>query len=154
LQAAPAQRFALHLQRAQDQLYPGADRRHRRRVLRLAHRRHGVPDQRRGRPHECRHGLGHDRRCSTGRLAVLLADRAGRAEPDPLGSVVPAILGRLAATTNTGRLRMRKLLGAAVLAAALAGWTAAGQAADKLTLQLKWVTQAQFAGYYVAKDKG
>ena len=29
-----------------------------------------------------------------------------------------------------------------------------GIAADKLTLQLKWVTQAQFAGYYVAKDKG
>jgi NitT/TauT family transport system substrate-binding protein len=29
-----------------------------------------------------------------------------------------------------------------------------GQAADKMTLQLKWVTQAQFAGYYVAKDKG
>nr|WP_246429757.1 ABC transporter substrate-binding protein [Prosthecomicrobium pneumaticum] len=28
------------------------------------------------------------------------------------------------------------------------------QAADALTLQLKWVTQAQFAGYYVAKDKG
>ncbi len=28
------------------------------------------------------------------------------------------------------------------------------QAAEKLTLQLKWVTQAQFAGYYVAKDKG
>lgn len=27
-------------------------------------------------------------------------------------------------------------------------------AADDLTLQLKWVTQAQFAGYYVAKDKG
>lgn len=27
-------------------------------------------------------------------------------------------------------------------------------AADKLTLQLKWVTQGQFAGYYVAKDKG
>ena len=26
--------------------------------------------------------------------------------------------------------------------------------ADKLTLQLKWVTQGQFAGYYVAKDKG
>ena len=28
------------------------------------------------------------------------------------------------------------------------------QAADKITLQLKWVTQAQFAGYYAAKDKG
>mgnify|MGYP001157915081 CR=1 FL=1 len=32
--------------------------------------------------------------------------------------------------------------------------TAGAQAQDKLTLQLKWVTQAQFAGYYVAKDKG
>ena len=28
------------------------------------------------------------------------------------------------------------------------------QAADDVTLQLKWVTQAQFAGYYVAKEKG
>ena len=28
------------------------------------------------------------------------------------------------------------------------------QAADKVSLQLKWVTQSQFAGYYVAKDKG
>ncbi|WP_353471228.1 ABC transporter substrate-binding protein [Salipiger sp. H15] len=28
------------------------------------------------------------------------------------------------------------------------------QAADELTLQLKWVTQAQFAGYYVAAEKG
>ena len=25
---------------------------------------------------------------------------------------------------------------------------------NKVTIQLKWVTQAQFAGYYVAKDKG
>ena len=31
---------------------------------------------------------------------------------------------------------------------------APAMAADKVTLQLKWVTQAQFAGYYVAKDKG
>ncbi len=28
-----------------------------------------------------------------------------------------------------------------------------GQGADKVTLQLKWVTQAQFAGYYAAKAK-
>ncbi|WWR48382.1 ABC transporter substrate-binding protein [Roseovarius sp. S88] len=28
------------------------------------------------------------------------------------------------------------------------------QAADDVTLQLKWVTQAQFAGYYVALDQG
>jgi len=27
-------------------------------------------------------------------------------------------------------------------------------AADAVTIQLKWVTQAQFAGYYVAQDKG
>ena len=27
-------------------------------------------------------------------------------------------------------------------------------AADEVTIQLKWVTQAQFAGYFVAKDKG
>ncbi|MEM7059075.1 MAG: ABC transporter substrate-binding protein, partial [Pseudomonadota bacterium] len=39
-------------------------------------------------------------------------------------------------------------------AAALALTAGAAHAADKVTLQLKWVTQAQFAGYYVAKDKG
>jgi NitT/TauT family transport system substrate-binding protein len=32
--------------------------------------------------------------------------------------------------------------------------TGAVHADDKVTLQLKWVPQAQFAGYYVAKDKG
>jgi NitT/TauT family transport system substrate-binding protein len=30
----------------------------------------------------------------------------------------------------------------------------AAYATDKVTIQLKWVTQAQFAGYYVAKAKG
>ena len=39
-----------------------------------------------------------------------------------------------------------------VLAAGLLA--TAAQAADDVTLQLKWVTQAQFAGYFVAKDKG
>ena len=38
--------------------------------------------------------------------------------------------------------------------AALLLGTAGAQAQDKLTLQLKWVVQAQFAGYLVAKDKG
>ena len=28
------------------------------------------------------------------------------------------------------------------------------QAADSVTIQLKWVAQAQFAGYFVAKEKG
>src|ERR1700744_4156650 len=31
---------------------------------------------------------------------------------------------------------------------------ATAQAADAVTVQLKWVAQAQFAGYFVAKDKG
>jgi NitT/TauT family transport system substrate-binding protein len=46
-----------------------------------------------------------------------------------------------------------KLTGLLVGAAAFA-FAATAQAQDKLTLQLKWVTQAQFAGYFVAKDKG
>jgi len=48
---------------------------------------------------------------------------------------------------------MKKWIGmAAGVAMTLVSTTA--MAADDLTLQLKWVTQAQFAGYYVAKDKG
>lgn len=39
-------------------------------------------------------------------------------------------------------------------AAALAMGLAGAHAADDLTLQLKWVTQAQFAGYYVALENG
>ncbi|HEY4161845.1 MAG TPA: ABC transporter substrate-binding protein [Dongiaceae bacterium] len=39
-------------------------------------------------------------------------------------------------------------------AAGLLIGASAANAADQLTLQLKWVTQAQFAGYYVAKAKG
>ena len=48
---------------------------------------------------------------------------------------------------------MKKLVLMA-LAAGMAMSGSAAQAADKLTLQLKWVTQAQFAGYYVAQDQG
>ncbi len=45
------------------------------------------------------------------------------------------------------------------LAAVLVVWGAAGTgtlaaAKEKVTLQLKWVAQAQFAGYYAAKEKG
>jgi NitT/TauT family transport system substrate-binding protein len=44
-----------------------------------------------------------------------------------------------------------------VLCAAIGGVLGASpvvRAADPVTIQLKWVTQAQFAGYYVAKDTG
>lgn len=48
---------------------------------------------------------------------------------------------------------MKKTMLGAVVATLVAG-TAWADAEYDLTLQLKWVTQAQFAGYYVAKDKG
>lgn len=47
-----------------------------------------------------------------------------------------------------------KVLSKWVGAAALGAMSTMAQAADDLTLQLKWVTQAQFGGYYVALDKG
>ena len=45
---------------------------------------------------------------------------------------------------------MKKLM----LGAALAALAAGAASAEDVTLQLKWVAQAQFAGYYVAKEKG
>jgi NitT/TauT family transport system substrate-binding protein len=48
---------------------------------------------------------------------------------------------------------MRKIT--MIAAAAAFGLSfATAHAADKVTIQLKWVAQAQFAGYFVAKDKG
>lgn len=49
---------------------------------------------------------------------------------------------------------MKKALLAGVAFALGLGAITAAQAADKVTLQLKWVVQGQFAGYLVAKDKG
>ena len=46
---------------------------------------------------------------------------------------------------------MKKLISSTL---ALAMGAGAASAADDVTLQLQWVTQAQFAGYYVALDKG
>ena len=48
---------------------------------------------------------------------------------------------------------MKRTLGL-TLALTMTLMAGAASAADKVTLQLKWVAQAQFAGYYVAKDKG
>jgi NitT/TauT family transport system substrate-binding protein len=50
---------------------------------------------------------------------------------------------------------MTKWMAGASAAAMLATMLTAGAAsAEEVTLQLKWVTQAQFAGYYVALDQG
>lgn len=46
------------------------------------------------------------------------------------------------------KLILRALSAGIIMSASMA------MAADELTLQLKWVTQAQFAGYYVAQDQG
>jgi len=49
---------------------------------------------------------------------------------------------------------MKKTISMTIAAFAVAAMATTAMAADKVTLQLKWVAQAQFAGYYVAKDKG
>ncbi len=49
---------------------------------------------------------------------------------------------------------MKRRISALVTALALGLVSVSAMAADQVTLQLKWVTQAQFAGYFVAKDKG
>ena len=49
---------------------------------------------------------------------------------------------------------MRRNITTLIVAAAMGMASSVALAADKVTLQLKWVTQAQFAGYFVAKDKG
>jgi NitT/TauT family transport system substrate-binding protein len=46
---------------------------------------------------------------------------------------------------------MKKIM---AFGAAMALSLGSAQAADKVTVQLKWVAQAQFAGYFVAKEKG
>src|SRR6476620_9027247 len=69
----------------------------------------------------------------------------------------------MAATSDRRRKRMkhRWVVGIAVLACLVVAGGAAARTqlatstkATKVTLQLKWVTQAQFAGYYAAKAKG
>lgn len=49
---------------------------------------------------------------------------------------------------------MKNILKIAALATGLGGTAYADGHANDVTLQLQWVTQAQFAGYYVALDKG
>lgn len=50
--------------------------------------------------------------------------------------------------------KCRKHLAVATLAVAAGLVSTGAEAAEKVTLQLKWVPQAQFAGYYVAQAKG
>lgn len=53
---------------------------------------------------------------------------------------------------NSSLTMVNRLLATVVLV--MCGATLGANAADKVTLQLKWLPQAQFAGYYVAQSKG
>ena len=50
--------------------------------------------------------------------------------------------------------RIMSIIKKVVMVLLTVGLAFSAQAAEKVTIQLKWVTQAQFAGYYVAQDKG
>src|SRR5262249_8482510 len=129
-------------------------------------RGHGIPHLDRSRPAEDRHGVGDDRRRRADRVSVLRARRRRRAP----GHVLARLLSREGGLSfsphaivlrrgdgeilfNSREKKMKSIMFAIAGAAAIAATTMA-HADDKVTLQLKWVTQAQFAGYYVAKDKG
>ena len=55
---------------------------------------------------------------------------------------------------RTARAAALALSASATALSLAATTTAHAQDLDELTLQLQWVTQGQFAGYYVAQDKG
>ena len=59
---------------------------------------------------------------------------------------------RTAARHNFRSHLMRKTT--LLLSFLLTGLAGSAAAADKVTVQLKWLPQAQFAGYYVAQAKG
>jgi NitT/TauT family transport system substrate-binding protein len=56
--------------------------------------------------------------------------------------------------SERGEQVMRSIIRALLSIGLLLPATLPGKAAEAVTLRLKWLNQAQFAGYYVAKDKG
>jgi NitT/TauT family transport system substrate-binding protein len=55
---------------------------------------------------------------------------------------------------NSRLFLLVRVLSALAVAGLLWATTASAQTKDKIRLQIKWVPQAQFAGYFVAQDKG
>ena len=63
--------------------------------------------------------------------------------------------GRQDSSKTAGRRRFIAGVSAVVMSSAIVlGMSGAAQAMEKASLRLKWLTQAQFAGFYVAKAKG
>ena len=54
----------------------------------------------------------------------------------------------------SARRRLAKMLATACIAGVTLAIIPVANAAEKVSMRLKWVTQAQFAGFYVAKAKG
>src|SRR5215472_5714439 len=98
-------------------------------------------------------GLVGDPGCLCAATPVLLRGGIGRAPGHAVAVAVPA---RRRVAGRDHRMVKRWLLGitAVLLVVAMRPDQGLSQAADKVTLQLKWVTQAQFGGYYAAKAKG
>src|SRR5215468_6885248 len=88
----------------------------------------------------------------------LLNHHARRTSNQAMATVDQAAMGASARRGDLVKARKRLALLTVVALAALAGVGAASSSGksrkDKVTLQLKWVTQAQFAGYYAAKARG
>ena len=93
-----------------------------------------------------------DRRGCPHRLPLLRCPGARRARAHLLAPLLSPLNLLSRPGLEPRRQEMRVVAAIAGLTALLGAGGA--EAADKLTLQLKWVTQAQFGGYYVAKDKG
>src|SRR5581483_609262 len=112
--------------------------------------------------------VGGDRRRERVRDRLLrgrLPGRAGRAPGRPVDTGVAIGQNRRAGrarthTTRGGRMRRKFWVGLGAVAATVAAAASLGGSAGastrltNVTLQLKWVTQAQFAGYYAAAAQG
>ena len=93
--------------------------------------------------------LGGDRRRRA--CGHASASRCCRCLNVPLRSGIHPTTDKILPLARKEPNTMRRVFLAATL---LIGMSGLARAADPLTLQLKWVTQAQFAGYYVAQAKG
>src|SRR5690606_14549296 len=79
---------------------------------------------------------------------------SGGESRDVLASVYPQGIGVLQRRNEVKTTLKKRKLATALLTGALAMAALPALAADAVTLQLKWVAQAQFGGYYAALEKG
>src|SRR4029077_7289834 len=149
-EAVFARGTAVYFQRPEDQRHAGADRRDRGRILRNADAGHRLSDLDGGGTNGARHGMGGNRPRGDRGNVFLRTCRARRARDHFLASILSNLTRRV---LKASEYRMKKVLALAT-GVTMGLSLATAQAADTVTIQLKWVAQAQFAGYFVAKEKG